>query len=203
MHAHGHGRIQGIKIRKIGYVRQPDNCDAGRFNARPGHGFRLLNYHRILGLDPDVLKPGNHPETGFSGLLSQPSNALIKQAGIPAEAVDDKSLDLNPLLRGQAFQGAHDLGEHPALMDIRHQYHRRIRMGGDAKIDEIMGHQVYFSAGPRSLHNHRVIRRPQTIQGFCGNGEQIIFGRVILPGLLVAHSLPQNHHLGAALTCGL
>ena len=189
-------RGERFEIGEIGNVRQPDHGDgrAGRTGREKGAG--VFDDHRVLGLDPEIPEPGKHPEDRLAGTALDPLDALMKQGNIAAEAVDDKALD--PLLLGfiKAGQGADDLGEDTAPVNVGHQDHRGIGVGGCAEVDDITRHEIDLGAGTSALHDHEVMGLPQPVQGRAALAEQ----KLLLPVVGLRRGLQPGaaveHHLG-------
>ena len=139
--------------------------------------------------------PGEHAEHRPAGLRLDPLDATGEQAEVAAEAVDDKAADALPLFLRHTGQGADDLGEHPAAVDVGHEQDRSVGVGGHAQVDDVAGHEVDLGAGAGTLHDDQVAGPAQPLQGGAALGKQMVLARVIgaarglQPGSAVEHHL--------------
>ena len=152
----GQQRVEIIKIGDAGQNwhgnRQPAVAGRARNGQRHGiFGRQFLSIaekrHKAKGAPAGA--PGNHLHPRF------------KQSGITAKFIDDKSADHGSIGGVEHHFGANDLGNHPAPVNIAHQYHRHIGGPRKAHIGNVIGAKVNLGGAARPFHNHKICLRPQ------------------------------------------
>src|SRR5210317_2033699 len=99
-------------------MRYPDDRNSRNVRIFNKNFLRTFNDDGILGIDPDMVIPGQHTEHIFAGLCFYPPDAVFKKTDIPPEPVDDESFDLVTMGLFEAIQGSDDLGKYPASVDV-------------------------------------------------------------------------------------
>ena len=139
--------LKGIEVGEIAERRETQYDDLqGGVRLAPA---ALQQVEGVFG-GKQLIQPGHHPEHGHTRVLLQPGAPGIKEFAAAAEAVDQQAADEGPLHRPQQGQGPHQLGEHPAPLDVGHQQAVGAQVLGQAQVGEVPRLQVDFhrAAGP-------------------------------------------------------
>ena len=153
-------RTQGVEVGMVAHAGQARHDDAKRAGAR----LRRLN--RVLCVQVHPVQVGQHAEHRLAGLRLQPVQARLEQGDVAAEAVDDEADDAIALRFGEAGQGADDVGEHAAAVDVRHQHHRAVHAFRETHVGDVPVAQVDFGRAARALDHHRLVLRQQARMRF-------------------------------------
>ena len=192
---HPHQRVlfQRRKVGKVGDAGQPDDrhvqglvgLGAGQAG---GQGVLVVDLH---------LDVGHHPHHRDAGLFFQRGQAGAEDLHVPAELVDDQPLDAGPLLGLEQGDGAVQLGEHPAPVDVARQQDGGVHQFGKAHVDDVVRLQVDLGGAARPLDDDDVVFGGQALVGRQDLGDQLLFIPEVFPGGHLAPHLPHHDHLAA------
>ena len=145
------------------------------------------------------MQVGQYAEYRFAGLLLQPVEARLQQGDVAAEAVDDEAFDEVSFAGGDQFQGADDLGEDAALVDVRHQDHRALHRFGVAHVGDIVLTQVDLRRAARPFDDDALILRMEPGMGVEYRLHRGAFVGVVVLRLHLAQRPAVDDHLGAGV----
>ena len=143
------------KVREVGDMRQADHSyiqDAATYGLLQTGGKAVL----IVNVRTH---PGHHAQHRDARQLLQLPQAGAQQLHIAAKFVDDRALHAPPLFLPEQSNGAVELGEYAAAVDVSRQQYRGVD---------------YF----RKAHVHDVIRPEVDLRGGAGplDDDDVIFG---------------------------
>ncbi len=205
---HGHTGLTGQRfdIGGIGDARQPDRGDGEPFGAdrRTGTADRGIGdcAEGVLRIDPQVVRMRNDTESRASCQFGEPVESGTQQLDITAELIDDEAADQLLVFGFQYGNGAEEVREHAAAVDITDHEHRQSRRARQSHVRQIGGAQVDFGGRTGTLADHHIEFGAQRIQ-FGGNH----FAQILPMPEIVARTdggncLAAHHELGAPVTAG-
>ncbi|MNF88370.1 hypothetical protein D3C84_708630 [compost metagenome] len=127
----------------------------------------------------------------------------MQQGNVAAEAVDHEAAHPRLLGRREQLEGADQMGEHAALVDVGDQDHRAVHRLGEAHVGDIAGAQVDLGRRAGALHHHHRIRRAQARVGGQHGLHRDGFVVVIGHGIHGGHGTAMDDHLGTGVAVGL
>ena len=196
-----HLRVQAQRV-EVGVV-----ADARQHRHRHAQHFavlvRLQHLHRILGLQVEVHQVRQHAEHRLAGTRFQPVQPRLQQGDVAAEAVDHEAFDPRLLARRKQLQGADQVGEHPALVDIGDQQHRAVHRLGEAHVGDVAGPEVDLGRRTGALHHHHRVLRGEARVGFEHRRAGDLLVVVVGHRVHVADGAALDDHLGAGIGVGL
>ncbi|CAB5603692.1 Uncharacterised protein [Pseudomonas aeruginosa] len=187
--------VQAQRI-EIGVVADPRQHRHHHLQARPDLG-RLARVDGVLRLQVQVADIGQHAEHRLAGARLQPVEAGLQQGDVAAEAIDDEALDPLPLRVGEQFQGADQVGEDPAAVDIGDQDHRAIHRFGEAHVGDVVGAQVDLRRRAGALHHHHPVGGGEPPMGSQHRFHRHALVVVVGGGVHAGHRAAMDDHLGA------
>ena len=150
-----------------------------------------------------VRKVRDQPQRGPARPLRDGLQARLEQGGIAAKAVDQKARHQRRILGRDHHLRAHDLGDHPAPVDVAQHDDRHIGGAGEAHVGDVVGAQVDLRRAARALHDHQISLTPQALEAFEHRAHEAGFQGLIIPGVGAPRHLALHHDLGADHALGL
>ena len=200
----GLGR-ERVDVGDVGHPRQPDDRDPQRVRAvrRQGGARPGIEVEGVLGVEPQVLAPGEHPERGQAGHRLQHVEARSEQPELAAELVDDETGDV-PLVGGlQHREGAVQGGEQPAPVDVPDDDDRQVRGPGQAHVGDVAVPQVDLGRAARALADDHVEPAAQVREAGRDGLRQHRLEVLVVEGAGLGDRLSEQHHLAAGLAARL
>ena len=191
--------LQRVEVGEVGHVAQQDDGHV-QPSAACGGGLEG-ELHAVLLLDVDVAEVGDDTEHGHAADVFEQSAAVVEEAQVAAELVDDDALDEPAVLLGLQGDAAIGRGEDAAAVDVGHEQHVGSGMPGHGQVDKVGVAQVQFGHAARALHDDGIILRGQPVEG-AAHGLPQLFAALaaeVLPGRAVAHGPAVEHDLRRAV----
>ena len=142
---------------------------------------------------------GHHAEPGEPGVRLDHREAVVEQAGIAAELVDQETLEQSSLGRLHELPGADDAGDGTAQRDVGDQHHRHAGRLGEAHVGDIAGAQVDLGRAARALDQHQIGGRAEAREALDHLGQQARFERGVVARRDSRHDAPLDDDLGLAV----
>jgi hypothetical protein len=154
--AHNNARLarQRIKIVEIGNGWQMNDCNR-QSNVR---GFAAaLQRNSIFLCHTQVFDPRNHTKHRQPAALFEDAHTIGKQRRITTKTVDDQSPHQGAFLRFEQHQGAEQLGENTAGVDVANERDTCLRVGCHPHVHNVARLEVQFHRTARSFGDDQVV----------------------------------------------
>ena len=171
---------------------------------KPAVAFGGGQINRILGGQfPRIVKPWQNAIAGPSGAGFDKIIPIIKQAQIPTEFVNQEPH--NPIRIGWINHrlGSHNLGNHPAAINVAGQNDGHICGLGKAHIGNVAMTQVDFGGAACAFDDYQIMRCLQPVKAFNDFSDQLGFQGVIIARGGGGHAFALNNDLCADICFGL
>ncbi|MNE39750.1 hypothetical protein D3C80_1337170 [compost metagenome] len=157
----------------------------------------------VLGFQVQVHHIGQHAQHRFAGTFFEPVQAGLEQGDVTAKTVDDKTFDPRLLARREQFQGADQMGENPATVDVGNQDHRAIHRLGKTHVGDVAGPQVDLGRRAGTFnHHHRIGCAQALVRGQHSlHGDDLVV--VIGHGIHAGDRAAMDDYLGPGVAVGL
>ena len=147
--------LEGIEI---GIVRKVFQHDDSHIDLALLQLPRLLSQrHTILLLDVDILEVRNDTQHRYATELFEHLAALVEEAHIATEFIDDDAFDATTVFRTLQGDAAIDGGKHAPTIDIAHEDDIGISMSRHRHIDQIGITEIDFGDATSTLHHDGVV----------------------------------------------
>ena len=191
--------LEGRKVGEIGKFGQAHDGDvdplAPALGGKPlGEAVFIVDVQR---------KIGNDAEDGLAREPFEHLRALRKEGNVAAEFVDEKALYERALLIGQERNGAAQLREDAAAVDIPHQQNGGGKLFREAHVHDVVVVQVQLDGAARALDDDDVVLRRQSLVRLHDGGEELFFIGKILARGHIADRLAEHDDLRADVGRGL
>ena len=148
--------------------------------------------HAILLLDVNVFIVRDNAQHRNTADVLEHFTALVKQAHIATELVDDDALDKVSVLRLLQGDAAIDRGKYPTPIDVANQDYIGMGMMSHGQVYQVGVAQVDFRNAACTLHDDGIIAGSQTIESIAHFTAIVDVRRASAPiviGILIADGL--------------
>jgi len=152
-------RVEIVVVGNAGIGRRDD------FQLRRPLGHRCRR-DGILGIQHQAVQVGQDAEHRLAGALLQPGQAGFEQADVAAKTVDDEALDPVLLGRRKQVEGANQVGEDTAPVDVGDEDDRAIDRLGEAHVGDVAVAQVDLGRRAGAFDDDALVGRRQPPPGF-------------------------------------
>ncbi len=134
--------FQGEKVVVVRDARQPYHRNIDLTGPGCAPVAAILQRHRIFVGDTQALDVRDHAEHGNLKARAQKFQPRRQKRGVAAKFVDQETGDARAIGRRQQFHRAHKMREHAAAVDIADEQHRRLRLGRDVHVHDVLRGKV-------------------------------------------------------------
>ena len=199
-------QAQGVEVGAVTEAGQgrDDNPEAGRSRVL-GVGDLALGRGRqaVLRLQVQTGQKGEDAEHRLAGFPFQPLQAGPEEVQVTAEAVDDEALDPGALALTQQGQGAHQVGEDAAPVDVGDQDDRAIHGLGETHVGDILGTEVDLGGGAGAFDQDHLVPRGQAVEGGQDGLPGLGLVTLVVTGVHGGDGAALDDDLGAGVRVGL
>jgi hypothetical protein len=183
---------QGVQVVVVGTARVGDGD-----GLEPGRGFGdCLGGDGVFGIQHQSVQVGQHPEHRLAGALFQPVQSRFEQADVAAEAVDDEAPYPRLFACRKQGQGADEMGEDAAAVDVGDQDHGHVGRFGEAHVGDVAVAQVDLGRAAGTFDQDAVEFRRESRPAIhhCAHRDALVF--VVIAGIQGIHRPAVDDHLG-------
>jgi hypothetical protein len=134
---------------------------------------------------------------------SSQSSPGFEQADVAAEAVDDEARDPRLFACRKQVQGADEMGEDAAAVDVGDQDHRHVGRFGEAHVGDVAVAQVDLGRAAGTFDQDAVELRRESCPAFHHRAHRDALVFVVVAGIQGIHRPAVDDHLGALVGGGL
>ena len=192
----GHQRVE---VREVGQARQQQYGHVEQVRCRRRGRRRRGPRQRVLGVELEPLEEGQHAERRDTRAGLELVRTVAQQGGITPEPVDDEAADRPSQLLGEDGDGAEEMGEHPATLDVAHDDGGQAGPHGQAQVHDVVLQQVDLGRAAGALADHDVVPGAQRRQRTVDDVHQGLLGGLVRGRLLQTGGAAQHDHLGGPL----
>ena len=119
----------------------------------------------------------------------------FQKGSVPPELVDEPARQQGALLLFQGHPCAQQRGIDPAAIDVAHQQHRGLRVGGHAHVDDVVLLEVHLAGAACPFQDHDLVPVGQRVVGVAHGLPEPGLVAEIFAGLHVPHGFAQDDDL--------
>ena len=182
---------EGVEIVEIGDPVQVRDGD-----QKPSRPPRSTQISGVLCRQPMRMgKPRDHAKTGPAGARFDQSVAVVKEARVAAELVDQEPADHRGVGGVQHHLRADKLGDDTATVDISGQDHGHFRCTGKAHVGDIVCAKVDLGRTAGAFDDHKPGLSLQAVKTVKDRGHQLRLQCRVVAGFHGGQALALNDHL--------